>query len=94
MNDQDFFNQYKFEKPSPEAENVVLTCRSGRRVLTGFAKLEKLGYCNVKWVTTKDCMNEYYFIHDSFYRVYIGSYLDWKEKGGPLILSEESQRWI
>ncbi|XP_071527782.1 rhodanese domain-containing protein CG4456-like [Panulirus ornatus] len=48
LSEDEFMRKYGFPKPMPEATNVVLTCRSGRRIQVAWKKLEPLGYCNVR----------------------------------------------
>ncbi|CAL4152837.1 unnamed protein product [Meganyctiphanes norvegica] len=64
LDENSFRERYGFPKPAPEDTNIVLTCRSGRRIQNAWKKLEPLGYCNIK--------------------LYSGSWLDWKARGGPL----------
>jgi hypothetical protein len=33
LSPEEFMSKYNFEKPSPDNRKIVLTCRSGRRVL-------------------------------------------------------------
>ncbi|KAK4325962.1 hypothetical protein Pmani_003526 [Petrolisthes manimaculis] len=48
LSEHQFLHQYNFPKPRPRDSNVVLTCRSGRRVRVAWNQLEPLGYCNVR----------------------------------------------
>ena len=50
LSERDFQAKWGFPQPQPEDENVVLTCRSGRRARVAWKKLEPLGYCNVRSV--------------------------------------------
>jgi len=45
---KDFKEKYGFELPDKDAKNVVLTCRSGRRILKANESLKKLGYKNLR----------------------------------------------
>ncbi|MPC16016.1 putative thiosulfate sulfurtransferase, mitochondrial [Portunus trituberculatus] len=65
LSENAFMERYGFPKPLPEDKNVVLTCRSGRRIRVAWDLLEPYGYCDV--------------------RLYFGSYLEWKSRGGPLL---------
>lgn len=47
---EDFLTKYGFTKPAPEATNVVVACRSGRRAVTAIQILEKLGYNSLMFV--------------------------------------------
>jgi len=46
--DNDFKEKYNFEKPSVSERNVVLTCRSGRRIQVADARLKALGYKHLR----------------------------------------------
>ncbi|XP_047468616.1 uncharacterized protein LOC125024897 [Penaeus chinensis] len=48
LSPEEFLKKYDFVKPEPEDENVVLTCRSGRRILLAWDAIEPLGYCKVR----------------------------------------------
>lgn len=48
LSENAFMERYGFPKPMPEDDNVVLTCRSGRRVVRAWDLLEPYGYCNVR----------------------------------------------
>ena len=49
MTDQEFLTRYGFLRPDPEkSSNVVLTCRSGRRVLVADRILKAKGYPNLR----------------------------------------------
>ncbi|XP_037778077.1 uncharacterized protein LOC119574829 [Penaeus monodon] len=48
LSPEEFLKKYGFIKPEPEDENVVLTCRSGRRILLAWDAIEPLGYCKVR----------------------------------------------
>ena len=41
---EQFLEKYKFQLPDKDAQNVVLTCRSGRRVKIAIRRLEPLGF--------------------------------------------------
>jgi len=45
---EEFKEKYGFQLPDKDAKNVVLTCRSGRRILKANKSLEKLGYKNLR----------------------------------------------
>lgn len=47
---EDFLSEYGFPKPAPEATNIVVACRSGRRAVTAVQILEKLGYNSLMYV--------------------------------------------
>ncbi|XP_042216223.1 nuclear pore glycoprotein p62-like isoform X2 [Homarus americanus] len=64
LDENEFMEKYGFPKPLPEDKNVVLTCRSGRRIRKAGKLLEPLGYCNI--------------------RLYFGSFLEWKARGGSI----------
>lgn len=44
LTQEEFVQRYGFEKPPTDAQNVVLTCRSGRRVLVADRILKRQGY--------------------------------------------------
>jgi len=44
----EFKEKYSFDLPSPDAKNIVLTCRSGGRILTARKHMEPLGYKNLR----------------------------------------------
>ena len=44
LDDAEFREKYGFQRPGTEREDVVLTCRSGRRVLVADRILAELGY--------------------------------------------------
>merc|ERR1712117_796118 len=44
LDNSEFIEKYGFERPGPEREDVVLTCRSGRRVLVAYRILAEMGY--------------------------------------------------
>ena len=48
LNDEVFEDTYGFEKPRPEENNLVLTCRSGRRILVAQERMEALGYTSLR----------------------------------------------
>ncbi|ROT78443.1 Heat shock protein 67B2 [Penaeus vannamei] len=48
LSPEEFLKKYGFVKPEPEDDNVVLTCRSGRRILRAWDAIEPLGYCKVR----------------------------------------------
>ncbi|XP_042892773.1 rhodanese domain-containing protein CG4456-like [Penaeus japonicus] len=48
LSPEEFLKEYGFVKPEPEDENVVLTCRSGRRILLAWDAIEPFGYCKVR----------------------------------------------
>jgi len=43
-----FLAKYKFPLPNKDAQNVVLTCRSGRRVKVAIKRLEPSGFTNLR----------------------------------------------
>jgi len=45
---EEFKEKYGFKLPDKAAKNVVLTCRSGRRILKANKSLEKIGYKNLR----------------------------------------------
>ena len=48
-NDEQFAFRYGFLKPdSTKSQNIVLTCRSGRRVLVADKILKRKGYLNLR----------------------------------------------
>lgn len=48
LNDADFSQRYGFLKPDKQSRNVILTCRSGRRVLVADRILKAKGYENLR----------------------------------------------
>nr|ACO11957.1 Heat shock protein 67B2 [Lepeophtheirus salmonis] len=49
LNENDFQERYGFSKPNPlDSSNIVLTCRSGRRVLVADKKMKPLGFENLR----------------------------------------------
>lgn len=48
LSDADFSQRYGFLKPDAQSRNVILTCRSGRRVLVADAILKAKGYQNLR----------------------------------------------
>ena len=48
LSENAFMERYGFPKPLPEDKNVVLTCRSGRRIRVAWDLLEPYGYCDVR----------------------------------------------
>nr|ACO10447.1 Heat shock protein 67B2 [Caligus rogercresseyi] len=49
LNDEAFKERYGFKKPKPEdSNNIILTCRSGRRVLVADEKMMPLGFENLR----------------------------------------------
>ncbi len=44
VSDQEFLERYGFPRPGPRREDVVLTCRSGRRVWAADRLLRRRGY--------------------------------------------------
>jgi len=48
LSNTEFFQRYGFLKPDPETRNVVLTCRSGRRVLVADRILKSKGYQHLR----------------------------------------------
>lgn len=48
LSTQDFKAKYGFNLPEKEATNVVLTCRSGRRILVAQERLKALGYSSLR----------------------------------------------
>lgn len=48
LSDKVFEDTYGFRKPRPEATNLVLTCRSGRRILVARERMEALGYTSLR----------------------------------------------
>jgi len=48
LSTQDFKAKYGFNLPVKEATNVVLTCRSGRRILVAQERLKALGYSSLR----------------------------------------------
>jgi len=48
LSDNDFKEKYSFEKPSTTDKNVVLTCRSGRRIQVANRRLQALGYNHLR----------------------------------------------
>jgi len=64
MDSEDFKEKYGFEIPNKECENLIISCRSGKRAFVAKGQLEEIGYKNIK--------------------VYEGSFLDWKAKGGDI----------
>lgn len=53
--EEDFAALYGFPKPAKTAENVVLGCRSGVRVMTALDKLNAMGYSSIKYVPIPLC---------------------------------------
>eukprot|EP00092_Neocalanus_flemingeri_P028068 GFUD01030473.1.p1 GENE.GFUD01030473.1~~GFUD01030473.1.p1 ORF type:complete len:233 (+),score=69.59 GFUD01030473.1:70-768(+) len=45
---EQFLEKYKFQLPAKDARNVVLTCRSGRRVKVAIKRLEPLGFTRLR----------------------------------------------
>eukprot|EP00091_Calanus_sinicus_P011753 TRINITY_DN2652_c0_g1_i1.p1 TRINITY_DN2652_c0_g1~~TRINITY_DN2652_c0_g1_i1.p1 ORF type:complete len:226 (-),score=61.14 TRINITY_DN2652_c0_g1_i1:37-714(-) len=45
---EQFLEKYKFQLPAKDAQNVVLTCRSGRRVKIAIRRLEPLGFTQLR----------------------------------------------
>jgi len=43
-----FLEKYKFQLPQTTAKNIVLTCRSGRRILIAQKRLKPLGYNHLR----------------------------------------------
>ena len=48
LNEEEFLEEYGFRKPGTEDRNVVLTCRSGRRILVAQERMETLGYNSLR----------------------------------------------
>jgi len=48
LSSQDFNAKYGFELPDKGAKNVVLTCRSGRRILVAQERMASLGYTSLR----------------------------------------------
>jgi len=48
MSSQDFKAKYGFNLPEKDATNVVLTCRSGRRILVAQERLKALGFSDLR----------------------------------------------
>merc|ERR1712066_379991 len=48
MNREQFEGKYGFVKPNIDDKNVVLTCRSGRRILVADSRLQNLGYNHIR----------------------------------------------
>ena len=62
MDSDSFERKYGFRKPHPEEENVVVTCRSGRRAKLAIDALRPLGYQRLKWDrSTEKYRNSFFF---------------------------------
>ncbi len=48
LNGEDFVFKYGFPKPSKDASNLVIGCRSGRRAMTAVETLNKMGYNSIR----------------------------------------------
>ncbi len=49
LNGDDFVLKYGFPKPSKDvSRNLVIGCRSGRRAITAFETLNKMGYASLR----------------------------------------------
>ncbi|XP_042892771.1 rhodanese domain-containing protein CG4456-like isoform X3 [Penaeus japonicus] len=48
LSPEEFSKKYGFSKPTPEDGNVVLSCHSGCRIVTGWEAIQPLGYCKVR----------------------------------------------
>jgi rhodanese-related sulfurtransferase len=44
LSSMDFLQRYRFLKPDRKSRNIVLTCRSGRRVLVADSIMQESGY--------------------------------------------------
>jgi len=42
------FLRYNFSKPDPQRTDIILTCRSGRRVLVADRRMKRLGYQHLR----------------------------------------------
>ncbi len=48
LDEAEFEQRYGFSRPAPSRKDVVLTCRSGRRVRVADAILKRKGYHNLR----------------------------------------------
>lgn len=48
LTEEEFLNKYHFTLPAKDAENVVISCRSGKRAAAAIELLKGMGYTNVK----------------------------------------------
>ena len=48
LSNAQFLERYGFLKPDPQSQNVILTCRSGRRVLVADRIMKAKGYNNLR----------------------------------------------
>ena len=48
LEEEEFLSKYKFSLPDLEAKNIVLTCRSGKRILVAQARMKKRGFNHVR----------------------------------------------
>lgn len=48
LSDEDFLARYKFPKPQGDRKDIVLTCRSGRRVLVADSIMKTKGFPHLR----------------------------------------------